>query len=133
MLIDLALSGDNAIVIGMAAAALPRRQRKLAILAGAGLAIVLRVALTTVTTLPLMVPLLSAVGGVALFWVAWRLLRMDTGTESDDGTRAGRAGDRLRDVVAVIVTADVSMSMDNVIAGWARPMAASSSSSPGCS
>ena len=72
-LIDLALSGDNAIVIGMAAASLTRKKRKWAIVFGGGLAILLRILLTTIATLLMQIPLLSAIGGCVLFWVAWKL------------------------------------------------------------
>ncbi len=114
-LIDLALSGDNAIVIGMAAASLPRRQRPWAIAGGAGLAIVLRISITAVATLLMMIPLLSAAGGCVLFWIAWRLLSIDTAaTEGDDGKGHGAA--TLREAILIIVAADVTMSIDNVIA-----------------
>ncbi len=66
-LIDLALSGDNAIVIGMAAASVGREKRKWTIIFGGGLAILLRILLTTIITLLMRIPLLSAVGGCVLF------------------------------------------------------------------
>lgn len=113
-LIDLALSGDNAIVIGMAAAALPRGQRRWAILGGSGLAIGLRVALTAIATLLMTIPLLSTVGGVVLFWVAWRLLKIDTGDEGQSET--GASAKNFRQAILLIVTADITMSTDNVIA-----------------
>ena len=65
--IDIALSGDNAIVIGMAAATLPKERRALAIVVGGGLAIVLRIALTSVATLLMLVPFLSAAGDSSSF------------------------------------------------------------------
>jgi YjbE family integral membrane protein len=114
--IDLALSGDNAIVIGMAAASLERRQRRWAILGGAALAIVLRVLLTTIASVLLLVPMLSVVGGAVLLWVAWKLLRMDVEGGEADQPAAGRDMSRLRDAILVIVVADVTMSLDNVIA-----------------
>lgn len=113
-LIDLALSGDNAIVIGMAAAALPRGQRRWAILGGSGLAIGLRVALTAIATLLMTIPLLSTVGGIVLFWVAWRLLKIDTGDEGQSET--GPSAKNFRQAILLIVTADITMSTDNVIA-----------------
>ncbi len=119
-IIDLALSGDNAIVIGMAAASLPRHQRKWVIIAGGGLAILLRIILTTITTLLMQIPLLSAVGGVALFWVAWKLLRLDTGhTEGEEGGKGGKESKQaknFRQAITLILVADFMMSLDNVIA-----------------
>lgn len=113
-LIDLALSGDNALVIGMAAASLPRKDRKRAIIFGAGCAIVLRIILTTIASLLMRVPLISAIGGVVLFWVTWRLLKVDThDTESHDKANVKR---NFRQAIFLIITADFMMSLDNVIA-----------------
>jgi YjbE family integral membrane protein len=114
VLIDLALSGDNAIVIGMAAASLPRQRRKWAVVFGGGLAIVLRIAMAAVATLLLRIPLLSAIGGCALFWVAWRLLRLDV-DESGNKDKKKQASN-FRQAILLIVTADFMMSLDNVIA-----------------
>jgi len=119
-IIDLALSGDNAIVIGMAAASLPRHKRKWVIIAGGGLAILLRIILTTITTLLMQIPLLSAVGGVALFWVAWKLLRLDTGDtegeKGDKGEKESKQAKNFRQAITLILVADFMMSLDNVIA-----------------
>lgn len=113
-LIDLALSGDNAIVIGMAAASLPMHRRKFAIVAGGGLAIILRILLTTIATLLMRIPLVSAVGGIVLFWVSWKLLRIDVGgTEEEKTAHESR---NFRQAIILIVTADFMMSLDNVIA-----------------
>jgi YjbE family integral membrane protein len=114
-LIDLALSGDNAIVIGMAAASLPREKRKWAIIFGGGLAIVLRIILTTIATLLMRIPLLSAIGGCVLFWVAWKLLRMDVSEPDDEKDKAKQASN-FRQAILLILTADFMMSLDNVIA-----------------
>jgi YjbE family integral membrane protein len=113
-LIDLALSGDNAIVIGMAAASLPKNRRKWAIIFGGVLAIVLRIVLTTVATLLMMIPLLGAIGGCVLFWVAWRLLKTDT--EADEAEKEAKASSNFRQAIFLIITADFMMSLDNVIA-----------------
>jgi len=112
--IDLALSGDNALVIGMAAASLNKRQRLWAIGAGGGLAILLRIVLTTVATLLMQIPLLSAVGGLVLFWVAWKLLRLNA-TRGEEESHAKKA-DNFRQAIILIITADFMMSLDNVIA-----------------
>lgn len=113
-LIDLALSGDNAIIIGMAAASLPAQKRKLAIAAGGIIAILLRIMLTTVATLLMRIPLLSAAGGVVLFWVVWKLLRIDMGGSEEE--KAANASGSFRQAIFLIVTADFMMSVDNVIA-----------------
>jgi len=113
-LIDLSLSGDNAIVIGMAAASLPRKERKWAIVFGGGLAILLRVLLTAIASLLMTLSLLSAVGGSVLFWVAWKLMRMDVeGSEENDDKKNTK---NFRQAIIVIVTADFMMSLDNIIA-----------------
>jgi YjbE family integral membrane protein len=114
-LIDLALSGDNAIVIGMAAASLPHYKRRKAIVLGGALAILLRITLTSVATFLMRVPLLSAVGGLVLFWVAWKLLRVDIEESEGDGDEAV-VNKNFRQAIFLIVTADFMMSLDNVIA-----------------
>jgi len=115
-LIDLALSGDNAIVIGMAAASLARENRKWAIVFGGGLAILLRILLTTTATLLMQIPLLSAIGGCVLFWVAWKLLRLDVSdAESEEEQKAIQAKN-FRQAIILILTADFMMSLDNIIA-----------------
>ncbi len=113
-LIDLALSGDNAIVIGMAAAALPPGKRKWAVILGGALAIVLRIGLTSVATLLTLVPFLSAVGGLVLVWVVYKLLKLDVGSEDEAG--GTRAASNLRQAIVLILAADFMMSLDNVIA-----------------
>ncbi|MBI4180343.1 MAG: YjbE family putative metal transport protein [Chloroflexi bacterium] len=114
-LIDLALSGDNAIVIGMAAACLPGRRRKWAIMVGGGLAILLRISLVTIVTLLMQIQLLSAIGGCALFWVSWKLLRMDIGSAIEKEKEANQA-QNFRQAILIILVADFMMSLDNVIA-----------------
>jgi YjbE family integral membrane protein len=115
-LIDLSLSGDNAIVIGMAAASLPRKERKWAIVFGGGMAIVLRILLTAITTLLMRMPLLSAAGGCVLFWVAWKLLRMDVGEAKSEEEQKTKRTKNFRQAILLIVTADFMMSLDNIIA-----------------
>lgn len=107
---NLLLSGDNAVVIAMAAHRLPARQRKLAMLWGALGAIVLRVLLTSVAFYLLNVPLLQAAGGVILLWVGAKLLI----TEEQDA-QVG-AHESLGAAVRTILIADVVMSLDNVLA-----------------
>jgi YjbE family integral membrane protein len=110
ILIDLVLSGDNAVVIGMAAHRLPPHQRKMAILIGGGAAIVLRILLTIGALLLLKIPGLQLIGGLLLIWIAFRLLKVEE--ESAEGIKA--AGN-MRDAVLTILVADLVMSTDNVL------------------
>lgn len=110
ILIDLILSGDNAVVIGMAARNLPVEQRKKAILIGAGAAVLLRAALTAVATYLLKIPLLMTAGGILLLWVAVKLL-----VEQEDDSHV-TVGTNLRNAIKTIIVADVVMSLDNVLA-----------------
>jgi len=110
VLFDLLLSGDNAVVIGMAARRLsPENRRKAILLGGAG-AIGLRILFTASATLLLGIPLLEAVGGLLLLWIAYRLLRPE-----NHAAEVGEAGS-LGEAVRTIVLADVVMSLDNILA-----------------
>ncbi|WP_372399974.1 TerC family protein [Azospirillum sp. HJ39] len=131
IMIDLVLAGDNAIVIGLAAAGLPREQRGKAILIGILAATVLRIAFAAVTTQLLQIIGLLLAGGVLLLWVCWKMwreLRMaheeDEAVEAleDDGGADSGPRKTLRQAVGQIVIADLSMSLDNVlaVAGAAR-------------
>jgi YjbE family integral membrane protein len=138
ILIDLALAGDNAIVIGLAAAGLPRDQRSRAVLIGIVAATVLRIALAMVTTQLLQIVGLVFAGGVLLLWVSWKMLRelstsrrergdaFEVLAEHDinaDGAIAKHAPRKsFKQAAAQIIVADVSMSLDNVlaVAGAAR-------------
>ncbi|AOQ23561.1 TerC family protein [Neomoorella thermoacetica] len=108
-IIDLALSGDNAAVIGLAIKNLPQEQRKLAAFIGAGGAILLRVTLTALATLLLRIPYLNAAGGVILIWITWKLLKGDEGEESV------KASNRFWSAVGTIIVADLSMAFDNIM------------------
>lgn len=110
IIIDLILSGDNAVVIGMAARKLPPAQRKKAIVFGAGIAVLLRSTLTVVAAYLLNIPLLMTVGGILLIGIAVKLL-----VEEDDGVDV-HAGDTLKSAIKTIIIADVVMSLDNVLA-----------------
>jgi len=109
ILIDLVLSADNAVVIGMAAHPLPPRQRRLAIVLGGGAAVLLRVVLTGVAAWLLGLPALKAIGGLLLLWIAYRLL------EHDDASKDVKAASTLRAAITTILIADVVMSLDNVL------------------
>lgn len=110
IVLDLVLSGDNAVLIGMAARNLPAEQRKKAILIGAGLAVVLRAALTALATYLLNIPLLMTIGGCLLLWIAVKLLVEE---EPDSSVSAGAT---MKTAVKTIIIADVIMSLDNVLA-----------------
>jgi YjbE family integral membrane protein len=109
ILIDLVLSADNAVVIGMAAHPLPPRQRRAAILIGGSAALALRVVLTAGAALLLGLPALKAIGGLLLLWIAYRLLEV----EQDDAN--ARIASTLRGAIGTILLADLVMSLDNVI------------------
>ena len=110
VVIDLVLSGDNAVVIGMAAHRLSGQQRRLAILLGGGAAIVLRMTLTAVATVLLTLPALKAVGGLLLLWIATSLLKEEE--ESHEGVKQAAT---LRGALLTILVADLVMSTDNVL------------------
>ena len=133
IMIDLVLAGDNAIVIGLAAAGLPVEQRKKAILIGIIAATVLRISFASVTTQLLQIVGLLFAGGVLLLWVCWKMWReLRSGGHAreevgEDGlpTEAALAAQPRKTFAQAswqIVVADVSMSLDNVlaVAGAAR-------------
>jgi YjbE family integral membrane protein len=109
-LIDLAMSGDNALVIGMVARGLPKARQRQAIIFGAGAAVVLRVAAAAATTILLTIPWLQLVGGLALVAIAYRLVR--PAAESGPSVRQVTT---LRAAVMTIVAADFAMSLENVL------------------
>ncbi|HUY84194.1 MAG TPA: YjbE family putative metal transport protein [Steroidobacteraceae bacterium] len=120
LLIDLALAGDNAVVVGMVVTGLPVRQRRRAIAAGLFGAAVLRLGLSFVTLRLLAIVGLVLAGGLLLLWVAWKMhreLRRRAPPDAD-----GAAPKSLGRAMAQIVAADLSMSFDNVlaVAGAAR-------------
>jgi len=111
VLIDLALSGDNALLIGMAARRLPAAQRRRAIILGGALAVVLRIAAAAIVTFLLAIPYLQLVGGIVLAVIAYRLVRPST---THGGTAVRPAGS-LREAVTTILVADAAMSVENVL------------------
>jgi YjbE family integral membrane protein len=110
IVIDLVLSGDNAVVIGMAARSLSVENRRRAIVWGGVGAVVLRIFFTAIAAVLLGVPYLQAIGGVLLLWIAYRLIR-----PHDEGANVRAAGN-LREAIKTIVMADVVMSLDNILA-----------------
>ena len=111
VLIDLALSGDNALLIGMAARQLPDAQRRRAIVLGGALAVALRIAAAAIVTFLLAIPYLQLAGGLVLAVIAYRLVRPAGG----HGERAVRPAGTLREAVLTILVADAAMSVENVL------------------
>lgn len=109
--IDLLLAGDNAIVIGLAARNLPKNLQKRAVIWGTVGAVAIRVAATILVVTLLKIPLLLAVGGVMLLWIAYKLLVQD-----DHHGENIQAGSTLSAAIRTIVIADAAMGLDNVIA-----------------
>ena len=137
IMIDLVLAGDNAVVIGLAASGLPKDQRNKAIFVGIIAATVLRIGFASITTQLLQVLGLILVGGILLLWVSWKMWRelrdghaQEEGVEAvtgedinADGTVGAPVGRKtFRQAAWQIIVADVSMSLDNVlaVAGAAR-------------
>ncbi len=115
--VNVVLSADNAVVIGMATLGLPAHQRMRALWLGIGLATVLRVGFAVVATSLLQVLGLLLAGGILLLWVAWKLWREIISRERDAGSNAEVAEPKtLGHALWQITLADVSMSLDNVLA-----------------
>ncbi len=126
IMIDLVLAGDNAVVIGMAAAGLPAEQRNRVMLVGIAAATVLRIVFAGLTTQLLAIVGLLFAGGVLLLWVSWKLWR----EIREQGRHDAAEGEKvlegesnvdmprktLRQAIVQIIVADVSMSLDNVLA-----------------
>jgi YjbE family integral membrane protein len=114
VMIDVALAGDNAVVVGLAVAGLPARQKQPAILLGIGGATVIRIAMGAVALQLLAIIGLLLAGGVLLLWVCWKMFRELRRTHR---IAAGGDGSKtLRQAMVQIILADVSMSLDNVLA-----------------
>ena len=132
VIIDVVLAGDNAIVVGMAAAGLPAERRRRIIVLGIAAATVLRILFAYFAVQLLAVIGLTLAGGVLLLWVSWKMYREIRESQGGDQAGLGGAeccGNRLRinrttptEALTRIVLADVSMSLDNVlaVAGIAR-------------
>jgi YjbE family integral membrane protein len=125
--IDLVLAGDNAVVIGLAATGLPREQRNKAILVGIVAATALRIVFASIATWLLAIVGLLVAGGILLLWVCWKMWRELRASESEphtdpDAAEACAPRKTFAQAAWQIVIADVSMSLDNVlaVAGAAR-------------
>lgn len=128
ILIDLALAGDNAVAVGLAAAGLPARQQRQAIFWGIVGALVLRIGFALITVQLLEIRGILLLGGILLFWVAWRMWsdlkahQTPTVGEPAAGVAAGEAAGHAAPAASfgrallTIIVADVSMSLDNVLA-----------------
>ena len=108
--VNIILSGDNAVVIALAARSLPAKQQKQAVLWGAGAAVILRIALTIFAVALLALPWLKIVGSLLLFWIGIKLLIPEEGEDDI------QASDQMLAAIKTILVADLVMSLDNVIA-----------------
>ena len=108
--INIVLSGDNAVVIALAARSLSPRQQKLAVAWGSGAAVAMRIVLTLFAVALLQLPYLKLVGAVLLLWIGVQLLLPEEGEENIDGH------DNMMAAIRTILVADLVMSLDNVIA-----------------
>jgi len=111
VVIDIALAGDNAVVIAMAAHTLPKHQRTKAIIFGAAAAIVMRVGITVIVTFLLRIPFLSAIGGAVVLWIAVKLLVDEAEVEGPAHVVKG-----FWHAIRIIAVADFVMSTDNMLA-----------------
>ena len=121
--IDLVLAGDNAIIVGLVAAKVPAEMRKKVILFGVGAAVIMRIGFSLVAVQMMAITGLKLIGGLLLFWVCWRLfIELRSGHEQQQEEALEMANDSsgqldtLRPAVIQIVIADLSMSIDNVLA-----------------
>jgi YjbE family integral membrane protein len=108
--VNVVLSGDNAVVIALAARSLPPKQQKMAIFWGSGAAIVMRIVLTLFAVTLLGLPWLKLVGSLLLFWIGVKLLVEEEGGDDIESS------DNLIAAIKTILIADLVMSLDNVIA-----------------
>ncbi len=111
IVIDLLLAGDNALVIAMAVRALPRRQRRIALLSGAWLAVAIRVAVTFLAAKLLEVEYVQFAGGAFVVWIAVKVLR-----DAKTRERTAAAPGQLWRAIGSIMVADLTMSTDNILA-----------------
>src|SRR4030095_11446123 len=109
IVIGLTLAGDNALVIALAVRTLPKRQQFWGRIWGTAGAVGLRLLFITVATILLKIPFLQLVGGLLLLWIAFKLVRQQTGAEGHV-----RQGSSLRESVWIIIVADAVMSLGNV-------------------
>ena len=120
--IDLVLAGDNAIIIGMVASQFKDEIRKKIIFWGIGAAIVLRIIFTLITAYLLQINGLKTIGGLLLFYIAYKLYKDVIKEGGDDGKKIKTDGSNIYKAIMTVIIADISMSLDNVlgVAGAAR-------------
>ncbi len=111
VLIDIVLAGDNAVVIALAVRTLPPPQRLMGIILGSGVAVVLRVGLTFIAAQLLVMNYVKLIGGGLILWIAVKLLLDNTGEQAHSSTAGG-----IWQAVWLILVADITMSIDNVLA-----------------
>src|SRR5215469_2536167 len=116
VLIDLVMSGDNAIIIGMAVAGLPKENRGRIIFWGVAGATVLRILFAALTTELLQIIGLTLAGGLLLLWVAYRMYRELHSKGRPEAGETAAKPKTARQAMLQIIAADVSMSLDNVLA-----------------
>ena len=117
---DIVLSGDNALIIGMAASAVPEENRKKVIFIGLMAAAILRVLFALVASYLISIPGLLLLGGLLLFWVCWKfygdIKEFSSNNEEKEKLQKDVSGKGIKAALITIIIADVSMSLDNVIA-----------------
>ena len=116
---DIVLSGDNALIIGMAASAVPEKSRKKVIFIGLMAAALLRLLFALVASYLISIPGLLLIGGLLLFWVCWKFygdIKEFTSNDKEDNKDKDVKGKGMKAAITTIIIADVSMSLDNVIA-----------------
>jgi YjbE family integral membrane protein len=116
LLVDITLAGDNAVVVGMAVAGLPSRQKRPAIILGIGAATVVRILLGALALQLLAVVGLVLAGGILLLWVCWKMFRELRRPAAGESAGTSRPMKTLPESMLQIVVADLSMSLDNVLA-----------------
>ena len=116
ILVDLVLSGDNALVIGAMAAGLPRKQRLMAILVGGAGAVILRISFAILATFLLQVPFVQAIGGAILLCIAIRLLMSRNEKQPSPTTKTEQVKKSFLLALGTILIADATMSLDNILA-----------------
>ena len=110
ILINIVLSGDNAVVIALAVKSLPPERRLVGVAFGAGFAVALRIVLTFFAGQLMLMTYIKLIGGVLIFWIACNLLLQDASEEE------GRAATGIWSAIGIIVLADITMSLDNILA-----------------
>ena len=117
---DIVLSGDNALIIGMAASAVPEESRRKVIFIGLMAAAILRVLFALVASYLISIPGLLLLGGLLLFWVCWKfygdIKEFSSNNEEKEKLKKDVSGKGIKAALITIIIADVSMSLDNVIA-----------------